>query len=58
MSTATIRRTLREQFGPKRYRITNGGNVFVCGPLPVDSTVVGWYLLGQVAERGIEPLKR
>ena len=55
---STIRRTLREKFGTRGYRITTGGLVYARGALPVDPDVTGWYLFGNVTERGVEPVRQ
>lgn len=56
MTTATIRRTLRETFGKGHVRISTGGAVRVYGPLPVDPAVTGWYLYGRIVDGALEPL--
>lgn len=46
-SIAAIRRALRAQFGPRRYRITSDGEIHTHGTMP-NTNQTDWFLFGWV----------
>ena len=45
MTTAQIRKILRQHFGARHYRITSAGEIHVYGRMP-NTNEDGWYLFG------------
>lgn len=45
-STNTLRAALRAQFGTRRYRIAQNGEIHVYGQMP-NTGMTGWYLYGR-----------
>ena len=49
MKEQTIRDTLRELYGPRRYRINRQGEIHVHSTMP-NTNETGWWLFGYVDE--------
>jgi hypothetical protein len=44
-----LRAALRDKFGPRRYRISQRGEVVVYGAMP-NTNAVGWYFYGYIED--------
>lgn len=49
MTVTAIRAALRNEFGPRKYRITSSGEIHVYGTMP-NTNREGWYLYGWVGD--------
>lgn len=41
---------LRSAYGPRRYRITKGGEIHVYGRMP-NTNITGWWVFGDLHEQ-------
>lgn len=53
MDIRNVRKSLRREYGDRKYRITSAGEIHVHGIMP-NTNSVGWYLWGRVGDRDTE----
>ena len=51
MTKQELRNKLRDQFGPRQYRLMSDGDIHVYGRMP-NSAEVGWWLYGSWSGKG------